>query len=50
MLSFISCAKTMTPSCGSIAVPRVTVPRFEAEAVLHALEMSQYSVTELAKL
>ena len=50
MLSFISCAKTMVPLRGSIAVPRVTVPRFEAEAVLNALEMSQYSAQELAKL
>ncbi|AVM53740.1 hypothetical protein JN06_00305 [Bacteroides zoogleoformans] len=49
MLSFISCAKTMT-SDSSVVVPRVTVPRFEAEALLNALELSQYSVSELARL
>lgn len=49
MLAFISCAKTMASRC-STAVPRITVPRFEAEAVRNALEMSQYSSEELQKL
>ena len=46
MLVFISCAKTMAARC-SVVVPEVTVPKFETEAVRNALEMSQYSVSEL---
>ncbi len=49
MLVFISCAKTMTSRC-SVAVPGMTVPPFEAEAVRNALEMSQYSSAELERL
>lgn len=49
MLAFISCAKTMASRC-SMAVPQVTAPRFEAEAVRNALEMSQCSSEELQKL
>ncbi|WP_294587440.1 peroxide stress protein YaaA [uncultured Bacteroides sp.] len=49
MLTFISCAKTMT-SRSSVAVPEVTIPTFEADAVQNALEMSQYSASELEKL
>lgn len=49
MLTFISCAKTMA-SRSSIAVPEITIPKFEAEAVENALEMSQYSTEELEKL
>lgn len=49
MLTFISCAKTMA-SRSSIAVPEITTPKFEAEAVENALEMSQYSTEELEKL
>ncbi len=49
MLTFISCAKTMA-SRSSIAVPEITIPKFEAEAVENALEMSQYSTAELEKL
>lgn len=49
MLTFISCAKTMA-SRSSIAVPGITIPKFEAEAVESALEMSQYSTAELEKL
>lgn len=49
MLAFISCAKTMASRC-PLAVPSVTVPRFEAEAVRNALEMSQYTVAELEEL
>lgn len=49
MLAFISCAKTMA-SRSTIAVPGVTVPRFEAEAVQNALELSQYSAADLEKL
>ena len=49
MLVFISCAKTMAAHC-SVVVPEVTVPKFEVEAVRNALEMSQYSVSELERL
>lgn len=49
MLTFISCAKTMT-SRSSLAVPEVTIPKFEANAVQTALEMSEYSADELEKL
>ena len=34
----------------SVVVPEVTVPKFETEAVRNALEMSQYSVSELERL
>ena len=33
-----------------LIVPEVTVPKFETEAVRNALEMSQYSVSELERL
>lgn len=46
---FISCAKTMAAH-NSVVVPEVTVPKFEVEAVRNALEMSQYSVSELERL
>lgn len=49
MLVFISCAKTMAARC-SVVVPEVTTPKFEAEAVRNALEMSQYSAPELERL
>lgn len=49
MLAFISCAKTMASRC-SLAVPSVTTPHFEVEAVRNALEMSQYTAGELEKL
>ena len=49
MLVFISCAKTMAARCAGV-VPEVTVPKFETEAVRNALEMSQYSVSELERL
>ena len=49
MLTFISCAKTMASRC-SVAVPQITTPRFEAEAVQNALDLSQYSAAELEKL
>ncbi|MEL5894847.1 peroxide stress protein YaaA [Bacteroides sp. GD17] len=49
MLTFISCAKTMA-SRSSVAVPEVTIPKFEREAVENALEMSQYPAPELEKL
>lgn len=49
MLTFISCAKTMAERC-SLAVPQVTLPHFEAEAVKNALEMSQFPPEELERL
>ena len=38
MLTFISCAKTMTART-SVGVPEITVPYFQAEAVQNALDM-----------
>lgn len=49
MLTFISCAKTMATRC-TLSVPQVTVPCFEAEALQSALELSQYSASELENL
>lgn len=49
MLVFISCAKTMAAR-SAVAVPQVTVPRFQAEAVKHALELARYSTEELGRL
>ena len=49
MLTFISCAKTMATRC-TLSVPKVTVPRFEDEAVQSALELAQYSAAELEGL
>ena len=49
MLAFISCAKTMAARC-TLRVPQLTTPRFEAEALLNALSLSQYSAAELETL
>ena len=49
MLAFISCAKTMAARC-NLRVPQVTCPRFEAEALHHALSLSSYTTGELEKL
>ena len=42
MLTFISCAKTMTTR-SNVRVPFTTIPHFEAEAQQHALNLSQFS-------
>lgn len=49
MLTFISCAKTMTAR-SSVRVPFTTVPPFETAAKEHALNLSQFSTQELEKL
>lgn len=49
MLTFISCAKTMASRC-TLAVPEVTRPQFEREAVEHALALSRYTAAELESL
>ena len=49
MLTFISCAKTMTAR-SNVRVPFTTIPHFEAEAQQHALNLSQFSTQELEKL
>lgn len=49
MLILISCAKTMASRC-TLAVPRITVPEFDTQAVRNALELSQYSSSELENL
>ena len=43
MLTFISCAKTMTART-SVGVPEITVPYFQAEAVQNALDMGQFQL------
>lgn len=50
MLTFISCAKTMSGATAKVRVPNLTVPRFQQEAVQNALDMAQYSSEELARL
>lgn len=47
MLTFISCAKTMAARLPASA-PKSTVPRFEAEALRHALQLAQYDASELS--
>ncbi len=49
MLTFISCAKTMVART-AVKVPDMTVLHFRAEAVRNALDMGQYSATELERL
>lgn len=49
MLTFISCAKTMTARF-NVRVPFTTVPPFETAAKEHALNLSQFSTQELEKL
>ena len=49
MLTFISCAKTMTAR-SNVRVPFTTVPPFETAAKEHALNLSQYLPQELEKL
>lgn len=49
MLTFISCAKTMASRCSEI-VPRMTAPMFESEAMQNALEMSQFTASDLEKI
>lgn len=49
MMTFISCAKTMTVH-SKIKTPVTSIPRFQAEAVQNALDMSQFSAAELERL
>lgn len=49
MLTYISCAKTMA-SRTAVKVPETTVPHFHTEAVQNALDMGQFSSTELERL
>lgn len=49
MLTFISCAKTMTSDC-AIQHPALTVPRHQDLATLHAAEMARFTPDELARL
>ena len=46
MLAFISCAKTMAIR-SSLRVSEMTTPRFADEALHHALNLAQYSASEL---
>lgn len=49
MMTFISCAKTMTAR-SKIHTPGTSVPRFEKEAEANALHMGQFSPEQLGKL
>ncbi|OUP10024.1 hypothetical protein B5F34_06025 [Mediterranea sp. An20] len=49
MLTFISCAKTMASHC-RLSVPDVTIPVFGQEALETALELAQYSASELGAM
>lgn len=49
MMTFISCAKTMTGRCKT-PVPATSTPSFQAEATQNALCMSQFSARELERL
>lgn len=49
MLTFISCAKTMATRC-AVSVPETTIPKFGTEALQNALEMAQYTTSELEKI
>lgn len=49
MMTFISCAKTMTAR-SKIHTPGTSVPRFEKEAEANALHMAQFSPEQLGKL
>ena len=46
MMTFISCAKTMTAH-SKIKTPATGTPRFAAEAIRNALDMSQFTAAEL---
>ena len=49
MMTFISCAKTMTDH-SKVEVPTTGTPQFQAEAIQHALDMSRFSAEELERL
>lgn len=49
MMTFISCAKTMTER-SKIQSPMTSIPQFQAEAIQNALDMSQFSAEELERL
>lgn len=49
MLTFISCAKTMTEHC-PVLVPETTEPQFQEEAVRQAVELGQLAPDELGRL
>ena len=48
MLTFISCAKTMTEHC-PVLVPETTEPQFQEEAVRQAVELGQLAPDELGR-
>lgn len=50
MLTFISCAKTMTDRCLVASVPEPSVPLFQQEAVRQAVELGQLAPDELGRL
>lgn len=49
MMTFISCAKTMTGR-SKIQTPVTSTPLFQTEAIQNALDMSQFSAQELEQL
>ena len=50
MLTFISCAKTMTAKTKVVTTIPTTIPIFNREAERHALELSSLSVEELGRI
>lgn len=49
MMTFISCAKTMTGR-SKVKTPAASTPQFQTEAIQNALDMSQFSAGELERL
>ena len=49
MMTFISCAKTMTGR-SKMQTPVTSTPQFQTEAIQNALDMSQFSAEELERL
>lgn len=49
MMIYISCAKTMAKP-QHFSIPGTSTPRFESEAIRHAINMSQFNPEELGKM
>lgn len=49
MMTFISCAKTMTER-SKVKTPATSTPQYQREAIQNALDMSQFSAPELERL
>ena len=49
MMTFISCAKTMTDR-SKVKTPATSIPQFQSEAIQNALDMSQFTAQELERI